>query len=93
VRKYPPNLKNLIRLVKHWKNEKIRVTGQKIPSYLMELVTIHLWEKHKDRDGTFNTLKALHGVMTALCDYKSLCAIWNDHYRTDEISSSIRTKR
>ena len=95
VRGKPANLKNLIRLIKYWKKENVRATGSgRIPtSYVMELITIHLWEKRKGYDGTFDTLKALHGIMTALNDYTSLQAIWNDNYQTNEIPRSIQGER
>ena len=95
VKGKPANLKNLIRLIKYWKKENVRATGTgRIPtSYVMELITIHLWEKHKGYDGTFNTLKALHGVMTALTDVTSLHAIWKNNYQTNKIPSSIQKER
>ncbi|XP_028412288.1 2'-5'-oligoadenylate synthase 3-like [Dendronephthya gigantea] len=75
VRRQPANVKNLIRLVKYWKKEMV-TPGGKIPnSYLMELITIHLWKENK-RPKTFDTLKAFRGVMEALQDYQSLHVTW-----------------
>ena len=58
--------------------------GRRIPtSYVMELITIHLWEKNRTRYGTFDTLKAFRGVMKALQDYESLNVVWKKNYTKD----------
>ncbi len=95
MKAYPANVKNLIRLVKYWKKETISSnSGERIPtSYPIELITIHLWEQHTTTNGTFNTLKAFHGVMEALKDYKTLNVIWTKNYHRYIIPDDIRTKR
>ncbi|XP_028407355.1 2'-5'-oligoadenylate synthase 1A-like [Dendronephthya gigantea] len=96
VEGYPANVKNLIRLVKHWKKKMVRPSSprRRIPnSYLMELITIHLWKQNKGYDGTFNTLKAFHGVMEALKEYRSLNVTWTTNYSTSQIPSEIRRQR
>ena len=96
VKDYPANVKNLIRLVKYWKKQKITATGSgRIPtSYVMELITIDRWEENKDDDDDrFDTLKAFHGVMKALRDYESLDVIWNENYQTDDVPENIQRKR
>ena len=61
--------------------------GRRIPnSYLMELITIHLWEQH-GRNRIFNTLKAFRGVMEALRGYESLNAVWRKYYSEPMISN------
>ncbi len=86
-------MKNLIRLVKYWKKQKITATGsRRIPtSYVMELITIDRWEKNTD--DRFDTLKAFQGVMKALRDYESLDVIWNENYQTHEVPGNIRRER
>jgi hypothetical protein len=90
-------VKNLIRLVKYWKKEMVpSVTGQRIPtSYVMELITIHLWEKNKSTciDGKFNTLKAFHSVMEALRKYNSLYVFWEENYTEEMIPLDVRDER
>jgi hypothetical protein len=73
----------------------VTATGsQRIPtSYVMELITIDLWEDHSDEYGRFNTLKALHGVMTALVNYESLYVIWQKNYDDEVVPLDIRGKR
>ena len=67
---------------------------RKIPnSYVMELITIHLSEKHKGNDGTFNTLKAFRSIMEELKNYESLNIIWTKNYHRYEVPDEIRTKR
>ena len=86
-------MKNLIRLVKYWKKQKITATGsRRIPnSYVMELITIDFWEKNTD--DRFDTLKAFQGVMKALRDYGSLDVISNENYQTHEVPGNIRRER
>lgn len=97
MEEYPPNVKNLIRLVKYWKKKMVKASssGKRTPnSYLMELITIHLWEKNtKDSDRKFNTLKAFHGVMEALVDYQSLNVFWTKNYSKSDIPSGILDQR
>ena len=94
---YPGNVKNLIRLVKHWKKKMVRPStpDRRIPnSYLMELITIDLWKTKKRYDGTFDTLKAFHGVMEALKNYRSLSVTWTTKfYSTSQIPDEIRSQR
>ncbi|XP_028412290.1 2'-5'-oligoadenylate synthase 1A-like [Dendronephthya gigantea] len=97
VKKYPANVKNLIRLIKYWKKKMVRKSwyGQRIPnSYLMELITIYYWEENtRYSDGTFNTLKAFHGIMEALKDYQSLNIFWTENYSAKDIPSQILRQR
>ncbi|XP_028407281.1 2'-5'-oligoadenylate synthase 3-like [Dendronephthya gigantea] len=91
VGRQPANVKNLIRLVKYWKKEK--VTSMSGGSYLMELITIHLWEENtRYGNGTFDTLKAFHGVMKALEEYHSLNVIWTTNYSASEIPHEVKSR-
>ncbi|XP_028407258.1 2'-5'-oligoadenylate synthase 1A-like [Dendronephthya gigantea] len=87
-----PNVKNLIRLVKYWKKEMVR-SDKRIPnSYLMELITIHLWEKNGSCD-VFNMLKAFHSVMKALENYSRLNVFWTTNYFESEIPYEVLCER
>ena len=95
VSKCPANVKNLIRLVKYWKKQEFRaMDNRRIPnSYVMELITIHLWEQNAGRYGSFDILKAFHSIMEALKNYRSLNIIWQTNYNAGEIPENIRTNR
>ncbi|XP_028412286.1 2'-5'-oligoadenylate synthase 3-like [Dendronephthya gigantea] len=91
-----PNVKSLIRLVKYWKKKMVREfsSGRRIPnSYLMELITIHLWEENTTGDGRFNTLKAFHGIMKTLDEYQSLNVIWMENYHVNDIPFQVQCTR
>ena len=94
MKDYPANVKSLIRLVKYWKKEKVKdLNGQTNPtSYVMELITIHLWEENTDEDDTFDTLRAFHGILKALTSNRieRLDVIWDENYDTDEVPMTIR---
>ena len=61
-------------------------------SYLMELITIHLWENNQTETGRFDTLKAFHRVMKALQDYKSLNAVWSTNYSQAMIPNKVKKR-
>ena len=68
--------------------------GQRIPtSYVMELITIHLWEKNQTEYGTFDTLKAFRDVMKALQDFKSLNVVWEKNYTKAMIPRHVEMNR
>ena len=69
-------------------------TNKQIPnSYVLELITIHLWEKNRTTNGTFDTLKAFHCVMKALRDYESLNVVWEENYTKDMIPFDVKRNR
>ena len=95
ARPIPANVKNLIRLVKYWRNEYVSAgsAGSWPPnSYVMELVTIHLWES-KGKPKRFDTLKAFHNVIKTLANSQSICAIWTDNYALGSIPEETRSQR
>ena len=68
--------------------------GRQVPtSYVMELITIHLWENNPTITGRFDTLKAFHGVMKALQDYRSLNAVWSTNYSQALIPNEVKMGR
>ena len=95
VRPIAPKVKNLIRLVKYWRNENVHAGSpdSRLPnSYVLELITIHLWEI-KGRPDRFNTLKAFHKVMETLANNQSIHAIWEVNYDEDMIPEDILSER
>ena len=95
VRPIPANVKNLIRLVKYWRKEYVSAgsRGSSPPnSYVMELVTIHLWES-EGKPNRFNTLKAFHNVIKTLANSQSIRAFWTDNYALRRIPEETRSQR
>ena len=77
----PENVKNLIRLVKYWRKTYIPQTGHERlpPSYLLELLTIHAWEKAKCPK-KFNIKIGFKAVMELLENHSNLRVSWDDNY-------------
>ena len=86
VEKQPPNVKDLIRLVKYWRKTCIPQIGNKHlpPSYLLELLTIHAWAKAKCPH-TFNVKIGFKAVMKLLKFHYKLRVYWGDYYGKDVI--------
>ena len=67
---------------------------RRIPnSYVMELITIHIWEQNNGWFSSCDTLTGFHGVMEALKNYESLNVIWEKNYYAGEIPEHIRGHR
>ena len=81
VERRPQNVKNLIRLVKYWRKTYIPQTGHERlpPSYLLELLTIHAWEKAKCPK-KFNIKIGFKAVMELLENHSNLRVSWEDYY-------------
>ena len=81
VDKRPANVKDLIRLVKYWRKTYIPQIGHERlpPSYLLELLTIHAWEKAKCPK-KFNIKIGFKAVMELLKNHSNLRVSWNDNY-------------
>ena len=81
VKKRPTNVKDLIRLVKYWRKKYLPKKGRKRrpPSYLLELLTIHAWEKAKCPK-TFNIKIGVKAVMEVLESHRNLRVSWRDYY-------------
>ena len=81
VDKRPANVKDLIRLVKYWRKTYIQQIGHERlpPSYLLELLTIHAWEKAKCPK-TFNIKIGFKAVMELLENHSNLRVSWDDNY-------------
>ena len=81
VDKRPANVKDLIRLVKYWRKTYIQQIGHERlpPSYLLELLTIHAWEK-ANCPQKFNIKIGFKAVMELLEDHSNLRVSWDDNY-------------
>ena len=81
VDKRPANVKDLIRLVKYWRKTYIPQIGHERlpPSYLLELLTIHAWEKAKCPK-KFNIKIGFKAVMELLENHSNLRVSWDDNY-------------
>ena len=81
VDKRPANVKDLIRLVKYWRKTYIPQIGHERlpPSYLLELLTIHAWEKAKCPK-KFNIKIGFKAVMELLENHSNLGVSWDDNY-------------
>ncbi|XP_051831939.1 LOW QUALITY PROTEIN: 2'-5'-oligoadenylate synthase 3 [Antechinus flavipes] len=78
----PTKLKSLIRLVKHWYKQCVRVPkgrGALPPQYALELLTIYAWEQG---NGTtqFNMAEGFRTVLELVQNYKNLCIHWTINY-------------
>ncbi|XP_072462602.1 2'-5'-oligoadenylate synthase 3 [Notamacropus eugenii] len=86
----PTKLKSLIRLVKHWYKQCMRVPkgrGALPPQYALELLTIYAWEQG---NGTaqFNMAEGFRTVLELVQNYKNLCIHWKVNY--DPENESIK---
>ena len=81
VDKRSPNVKDLIRLVKYWRKKNIpQIDHERLPpSYLLELLTIHAWEKAKCPK-KFNIKIGFKAVMELLENHSNLRVSWDDNY-------------
>ena len=81
VDKRPANVKDLIRLVKYWRKTYIQQIGHERlpPSYLLELLTIHAWEK-ANCPQKFNIKIGFKAVMELLENHSNLRVSWDDNY-------------
>ena len=79
-------LTNLILLTKNWIKTEVRQHHPKLkfPSYLVELVCLHVWEtKLQDRD--YEIADAFQEVMRTFVNYRSLNCTWLVNYRACDL--------
>ena len=88
VKERPANVKDLIRLVKYWRKTFVPQIGSKRlpPSYLLELLTIHAWER-ANRPESFDMKIGFKAIMEVLKNHQSLRAFWEHYYRRNLIPS------
>ena len=84
VKERPTKVKDLIRLVKHWRKTFFPQIGKKqVPSsYLLELLTIHAWENAYPQNPpeSFDMKIGFKAVMEVLKNYQSLRVSWERYY-------------
>ena len=71
------NLKKLMLLVKYWLKTEVKrdYPDLKIPSYLVELICLHVWEERL-AGGRYDLARWFEEVMTTLVQYSSLNCDW-----------------
>ncbi|XP_069068799.1 2'-5'-oligoadenylate synthase-like protein [Pleurodeles waltl] len=82
VKRCPPKLKSLIRLVKQWYKTylKTKYKGYSLPhKYALELLTIYAWEQGSKAED-FRTEQGFCTLMKLLCQYQKLCVYWTTYY-------------
>uniref|UniRef100_UPI00398F546C 2'-5'-oligoadenylate synthase 2-like n=1 Tax=Pristiophorus japonicus TaxID=55135 RepID=UPI00398F546C len=89
VKRCPPKLKGLIRLVKHWYSVYVRPykrfmrSGEFLPpKYALELLIIHAWES-AEKGENFSTAEGFRTVMELIVEYEELWMFWTDNYNFD----------
>ncbi|KAF1444456.1 OASL2 protein, partial [Pygoscelis papua] len=83
VKRCPPKLKNLLRLVKHWYKELLKPqypTADLPPKYALELLTVYAWEEGTGSRESFVTAEGFRTVLELLCRYKEICIYWETYY-------------
>jgi hypothetical protein len=86
VKELPSRVKDLIRLVKYWCKTFVRPErGAVVPSsYLLELITIHAWEK-VGKPTTLNMAIAFKAVMEELVNPSRLNVVWYRYYQNNQV--------
>ncbi|KAI8495560.1 hypothetical protein Bbelb_265320 [Branchiostoma belcheri] len=85
VKVRPACVKDLIRLVKHWKLTSFAPPSadnsyRRLPSsYTLELITIHVWER-AGHPINFSLAQAFRAVLQQLVSYREICLAWFDNY-------------
>ncbi|NXW31082.1 OASL1 protein, partial [Phaetusa simplex] len=83
VKRYPPKLKSLLRLVKHWykKSVKPRCCAKNLPpKYALELLTIYAWEQGTGSNESFKMAEGFRTVLELLCRPQEICIYWEAYY-------------
>ncbi|XP_014814901.1 PREDICTED: 2'-5'-oligoadenylate synthase 1-like [Calidris pugnax] len=96
VKRYPPKLKSLLRLVKYWYKERVKPrcgTSNLPPKYALELLTIYAWEQGTGSNESFDTAQGFRTVMELLCRHQEICIYWEGCYslQHSEISAHVKS--
>jgi len=88
------NLKKLILLVKFWfKTEvKSRYNRVRFPSYLMELLCLHIFETYF-QDDKYDILKWFHKVLDVIERKDELKCLWTDKYEKQDVPWQVMEQR
>ena len=88
VKDQPPNVKDLIRLVKYWRKTCIEDT--KLPSsYPLELITIACWEK-AGKPASFDIRVGFAAVLQQLFKNSRIHVIWDTYYSDAVANKGIK---
>ncbi|XP_043757618.1 2'-5'-oligoadenylate synthase 2 [Cervus elaphus] len=93
VRRLPPKLKDLIRLVKHWYKwceRKLKQKGSLPPKYALELLTIYAWQKGSRAQQDFDLAEGFLTVLKLVEQYQHLCIFWTVNYSLNNESQVLR---
>ncbi|XP_074153318.1 2'-5'-oligoadenylate synthase 2 [Sminthopsis crassicaudata] len=74
----PRKLKDLILLVKHWYQEKLKQDSLPL-QYALELLTVYAWEQGSGKDD-FNIAEGILTVLELITKYNELCIYWTVNY-------------
>ena len=91
VKDQPPNVKDLIRLVKYWRKTCIEDTGNiRLPSsYPLELITIACWEK-AGKPASFDIRVGFAAVLQHLFKNSCIHVIWDTYYNDAVAKKGIK---
>uniref|UniRef100_A0A8C2MBD8 2'-5'-oligoadenylate synthetase 1 domain-containing protein n=1 Tax=Cricetulus griseus TaxID=10029 RepID=A0A8C2MBD8_CRIGR len=80
LKRHPPKLKSLIRLVKHWYQLCKEKLGKPLPpQYALELLTVYAWERGSGFT-EFNTAQGFRTVLELVTNYRQLRIYWTVYY-------------
>ncbi|NXT33038.1 OASL2 protein, partial [Pelecanoides urinatrix] len=96
VKRYPPKLKNLLRLVKHWYKEWLKPQHPNAdlpPKYALELLTIYAWEEGTGSCDSFRTADGFRTVLELLCRHREICIYWETFYSLQHSQIGAHVKK
>ncbi|NXD79908.1 OASL2 protein, partial [Halcyon senegalensis] len=83
VKRCPPKLKSLLRLVKYWYKEVLKPrysTADLPPKYALELLTIYAWEEGTGSSHSFVMAEGFRTVLELLHRHREICIYWEKYY-------------
>ncbi|XP_027240647.1 2'-5'-oligoadenylate synthase 1A isoform X1 [Cricetulus griseus] len=80
LKRHPPKLKSLIRLVKHWYQLSKKKLGKPLPpQYALELLTVYAWE-HGSGFPEFKISRGFRTVLELVMMHRQLRIYWTVYY-------------
>ncbi|NXG67032.1 OASL2 protein, partial [Hemiprocne comata] len=96
VKRCPPKLKNLVRLIKHWYKKLVKPQHPKEdlpPKYALELLTIYAWEEGTGSSDCFVTAEGFRTVLELLRQHQEICIYWEKFYSLKDKQTGDHVKR
>ncbi|XP_030314572.1 2'-5'-oligoadenylate synthase 1 [Calypte anna] len=96
VKRCPPKLKNLVRLVKYWYKELVKAEHPNAdlpPKYALELLTIYAWEVGTNSNKNFVTAEGFRTVLELLRQHQEICIYWEEFYSLQNRQIGDHVKR